>query len=298
MANILLLQKKYDIVLIKSYYYFASFLGLTPIYSFNHSKLLYPELHRYYVFLLFTLLFSFYIYSTYGMFLQFFEGETTKIVFGLELIMFFLMNFICTYGMYKSTYKKGKHWMNFLNGIIKFDAGLKVINIEGKDLRIEVTGQILFVLFLIMYVTFWCVQKGFFFFQYYLIEVIEYLYMYTIIVLASKFALSLKKRFKICNKIIIQNTKEDLSNVRISSKKFKLKLKGKMHYVHLFTKLSYLVELYNMLFGPLILIYLGRLLVGLIDSINYYLSYDSGIQEDRMLFSFYIFLNMLILVSV
>lgn len=331
MENRFFAKKEYDINLIKNYYYFSNILGLAPIYSFKESKLIHPNLYRIYVMILSTTLFLYYVYSTYGMYLQFSNGQATKIVFALELILFFLMNFICVYGMFKSTYKRGIIWMNFLNEIIKYDSGLNVENIEGKNVRTEVIGQIFFIIFLIVYKGLWWDLKGFYFEQYYLIEIIEYLYVYTIIVLASKFALSLKKRFKIYNELITRKIKETnneisvifhenkielkLSGLELKDEKCKtkeinvksgrnfdkfkknnLKTKEKTHYINLFSNLSNLVELYNLNFGSLILIYLGRLLVGLLDAINYYLSYDSG-HQDRIVYSCYIFLNFLVLVS-
>lgn len=257
MANILLLHKKYDIILIKSYFYFANFLGLTPIYSFEESKIIHPTLYRFYVSILFILFVSLYTYSTYGMFLQFFNNEITKIVFALELIMYGLMHLICIYGMFKSTYKKGQVWGSFLKGILSLDSSLNNKVIEGKSLRMEATGQIIYLLILISYGIVWSINKGFDYYKYYFLEIIEYFYMYTIIVLASNFALTLKNRFKICNKIITQRIKKNKIKISILSKNVKKKSAKKTNFIYFFSKLSQLVEIYNFLFGPLILIFLG-----------------------------------------
>lgn len=305
-------------------------MAIAPCYDFDKSTVIHQNIYRIYAFVILMCFISLYLYSTYGMFKQFQYKDLVKTEFTLELMLYGLMQFLCVFNILRSTHRRGYIWKHFLKNIQtvernlrqgsifistlklknidKFDSKLKSTKWFGSKLltndyftmKFEVIGQVVLSLILVYNVYLWVNTNGFSYYQYYMIEVIEYTYIYTIVILSSNFAIYLKEKFKFCNRILKEFSEESVRNIFIQrTRKRKIikrkNINNKLCIVtNLFIQLSQLVHTYSLLFGPSVLFLFGSLFIGILDSINYILVYGSTRVEEAAI---YIFLNLLFLVS-
>lgn len=323
--------KESHINFIKTFYYFANLLALTPPYDFEKSKVKYQNIYRIYAFMLTLFFISLYLYSTYGMCKQFQNDEVVEAEFILELLRYGLMQLLCILNILRSTYRQGNIWKHFLvdiqntdNNLIResnigvnlklkktkhnnliskmldyYNFKLKMNNryhfnfktTEFLILKLEIIGLVILFLILIYNIHSWIKTSGFFYYQSYIIENIELVYIYVIVVLSSNFAIFLKEKFKLCNSIL-----KNIKFESIQPKKCRGIIRSKKicFATNLYIQLFYLVDNYTVIFGPSFLLLFGSIFVGFLDSINYLLIYGYSRIEEAVL---YLFLNFLFLVS-
>lgn len=299
-------NKKTDLNYLKPLYNTATVFAIAPAYNFNLKKFTYSTLYKVYSITTAIFYIGLYVYSLQGSIKYFYDKMYLAEII-VEILLHLTVLTTSLLSIFNSAFFKRKIWLEFLKKIQFFDIITKHLhtNKEKHFLILELFGQILLILVLIQNCFVWIKKQGFELYQYYIVETLEYVYLYIIVVLISNFALVIKYRFETFNRLLLNVfdcKRIKLRYIPYFKQNFKImELEKRIFAFSLnetFSLLSDLVHLYNEIFGITILTYMGVALMGLLNAVAYLLVNESSTEDDTQVFVIFFVLTVFLLVRI
>lgn len=250
---------------LKLIFYLATFFGILPPYSFQKRTFRFVAQFRFYSLLLLILISYAYYDSVYGKikFLHKYMRETTIII---QSILYLLVAGFNIISIIEIAFRNTKRLSKCLNLICE----AHTISPERKTnvLIYFISGYVL-LLFVLFYDGFiWDKTITFRLYKYYIPSRVQYVFIYTVLLLVFGLARSVYLKFHSINKTLI------LDITRNEEERKKRAFYKEL--LDLYTKITEIVEIFNTIFGWIIFALLIMLSVGLLEALNFIIALSFG----------------------
>lgn len=258
-------------------YFLGNVLGICVPYDFKKKAIL-NQFFKVYAAFMFAILIGIYLYSIHGTIRNTYPYMTAMEIFTETCV--FLCIILLDSSSILETYTKKRLWIKMMGTFKSIDIYL-VKSLNKKNPVCYSIWIQLFFAHLIYFIVecgnmiIWTKEYGFGYYRYYIFEVVVKYYTMIIVMFICNFALSIKYRYERFNEELRKADILNVSELRI-----------------LFKKLSYLVQIFNNIFGLQMLLVLSVSIMSLLDVLSFIMVYH---KHASMLLDLFYFLDTIIL---
>lgn len=256
-------------------FYLSNLFATAPVYSFKSQECLCSKVHSIYSILILITILIMCTWSIDGRYRYVYKYMKSSAII-LDFLSFLTLMILNCLATLKLVLLPHNLFRQFLNTLRMFDCKSRIplMDYIPRCFVIEMfTYQIYFILFCIIDTIFWLKSYDIFYFKYYLFRYVQYYQFITLGFLITQYAKLITDRFKYINDLLSNSKKQSVLSESLLLEKRLLIEYNNIKKAHvLYVDLTAIVEMFNKVFGEMLLLFSFAITIGLLEPLNLMLS--------------------------